>query len=98
MTRSTFLVTALLALAACNDRTDRNESPPAPAPSKAGLQPRARTVIEFLEEPAALEEAWARCRNDPGGIGQTPDCANAGHAKERLMMLGRERAIESLRR
>ena len=55
-------------------------------------------MIEFLEEPAALEEAWARCRNDPGGIGQTPDCANAGHAKERLMMLGRERAIESLRR
>ena len=26
MTRSTFLVTALLALAACNDRTDRNAS------------------------------------------------------------------------
>ena len=95
MTRCTFLVTALLALAACNDRTDRNESPPAPSPSQAA---RARTVIEFLEEPAALEEAWARCRNDPGGIGQTPDCANAGHAKERLMMLGRERAIESLRR
>jgi len=98
MTRTTFLVAALLALAACKDRADQNPSAPAPSPSQAALQPRARTVIEFLEAPAALEEAWARCRNDPGGIGQTPDCANAGHAKERLMMLGRERAIESLRR
>lgn len=94
MTRVTLLLSALLALVGC----DQNASAPAPSPSQAALQPRARTVIEFLEAPAALEEAWARCRNDPGGIGQTPDCANAGHAKERLMMLGRERAIESLRR
>lgn len=60
-------------------------------------QPKSRTVLQFLEDPAALDETWARCRNDPGGIGDTPDCRNAGHAKERIMMLGRERAIQSLK-
>ena len=55
-------------------------------------------MLQFLENRAALDEAWSRCRNDPGGIGRTPDCVNAGYAKERLMMLGRERAIESLKR
>ena len=55
-------------------------------------------MLQFLEDPAALDETWSRCRNDPGGIGRTPDCENAGYAKERLMMLGRERAIESLKR
>lgn len=94
MTRGTFPLAALLALAACNDSTKQNAS----SPSQAAPQPRARTVIELLQEPAALEEAWARCRNDPGGIGRTSDCANAGHAQERLMMLGRERALESLKR
>ncbi len=63
----------------------------------AMVQPKSRTVLQFLEDPAVLDEAWARCRNDPGGIGDTPDCRNAGHAKERIMMLGRERAIQSLK-
>jgi hypothetical protein len=86
-----FLV--VLALVACNDSgADKRPTTAADAPHPA------RTVLQFLENPAALDETWSRCRNDPGGIGQTPDCQNAGYAKERLMMLGRERAIESLKR
>lgn len=74
----------LLGLAAC-DSLDRS------------AHPGSRTVLEFLEDPRGLEKTWGRCRNDPGGIGQTAECRNAGAAKERLMMLGRERAIRSLK-
>lgn len=74
----------LLGLAACNGNDPPN-------------RPESRTVLEFLEDPHGLDETWARCRNDPGGIGQTAQCRNAGSAKERLMMLGRERAIRSLK-
>jgi hypothetical protein len=84
---------AVLALIACNDSVaDRRSTSAAD-----GSRP-ARTVLQFLEDPAALDETWTRCRNDPGGIGRTPECENAGYAKERLMMLGRERAIQSLKR
>lgn len=89
----TLLFLALLALVACNDGgADKRTTTDLDAPRAA------RTVLQFLEDRAALDEAWSRCRNDPGGIGRTPDCVNAGYAKERLMMLGRERAIESLKR
>lgn len=77
-------LSVLLGLTAC-DGPDRS------------ARPESRTVLEFLEDPQGLEETWGRCRNDPGGIGQKAECRNAGAAKERLMMLGRERAIRSLR-
>ena len=77
------LVLATLVLAGCQDRTPE--------------APRARTVLEFLEDESALERAWAACRNDPGGLGRTPECVNAGSAKERLMVLGRERAMAGLK-
>lgn len=84
MIRPALAFALFASLGACND-----PGPPA--------QPRSRTVLQFLEDPAALDDTWGRCRNDPGGIGDTPDCRNAGHAKERIMMLGRERAIQSLK-
>ena len=84
---------ALLALVACNDTgADTRTSAGSDAPRAA------RTVLQFLEDRTALDETWNRCRNDPGGIGRTPECVNASYAKERLMILGRERAIESLKR
>jgi hypothetical protein len=82
--RAVALCLPTLLLAACNGSDQ-------PARSKT------RTVLAFLEDPRGFEETWMRCRNDPGGIGQSADCRNAGAAKERLMMLGRERAIRSLK-
>ena len=42
----------------------------------AGSRPqeprRPRTVLEFLENEAALEKTLAICLNDPGGVGRTP--------------------------
>ena len=100
MMRMALPLAAALALTACNDGAERGgtASSRASASPVALLPAPARTVLDFLENPAALEESWARCRNDPGGIGQTPECQNAGHAKERVMMLGRERGIDSLKR
>lgn len=94
MIRPAFAFALFASLGACND-----PGPPAqPTAGEAPQKPKNRTVLQFLEDPAALDEAWARCRNDPGGIGDTPDCRNAGHAKERIMMVGREHAIEVLKR
>lgn len=94
MKRSLLVFCSFLMLAACgdkaNDKSTNRSAPPEPA--------KARTVLEFLENTEALDETWAKCRNDPGGLGATADCVNAGYAKERLMMLGRERAIQSLKR
>ncbi|GJD94464.1 EexN family lipoprotein [Methylobacterium iners] len=93
MSRPALALAVLTVVGACND-----PAPPAqPTLSDASRKSKYRTVLQFLENPAALDETWARCRNDPGGIGDTPECRNAGHAKERIMMLGRERAIQSLR-
>lgn len=77
-------LSVLLGLTAC-DGPDRS------------ARPESRTVLEFLEDPQGLEETWGRCRNDPGGIGQNAECRNAGHAVERMMMVGREHAIKVLR-
>ncbi|MRI55301.1 hypothetical protein D8770_15210 [Methylobacterium sp. DB1607] len=94
MIRPVLAVALLASLGACND-----PGPPAqPTAGETSARPKSRTVLQFLEDPAVLDEAWARCRNDPGGIGDTPDCRNAGHAKERIMMVGREHAIEVLKR
>lgn len=94
MIRPALAFVLFASLGACND-----PGPPAqPTAGEATQKPTSRTVLQFLEAPAVLDETWARCRNDPGGIGDTPDCRNAGHAKERIMMVGREHAIEVLKR
>lgn len=83
MSRPALFISAASLLSACQDS--------APVP------PQPRTVLAFLEDEAALEKAWSACRNDPGGLGRTPDCVNAGQAKSRLLMLGRERAVAGLK-
>lgn len=41
------------------------------------------TVPEYRADADLRREVVARCMNDPGGLGQTPDCMNAREA-ERL--------------
>ena len=92
-------VTALAAAGCRDDARQGQDTRPRPPRQEATLiAAQSRTVLQFLENTALLDETFARCRNDPGGLGQTPDCRNAGHAKERLMMLGRDRAIQRLKR
>ena len=98
MTRLGLISAACLVLGACSDETENAHRAGPSAPSSASIAASPQTVVQFLENPAVLDEMWARCRNDPGGIGKSPDCVNAAFANERLMILGRERAIESLKR
>lgn len=96
---SIVLTAAALCVSGCDDGSANGERSAAPPPPSASVgSTPTRTVLQFLEDTVALDETWPRCRSDPGGFGRTPDCVNAGHAKERLMMLGRERAIQSLKR
>lgn len=93
MIRPALAFALFVSLGACSD-----SGPPAqPGARETAQKPTNRTVLQFLEDPAALDETWTRCRNDPGGIGDTPECRNAGQASSRVMMLGRERAIQSLK-
>ena len=41
------------------------------------------TVSDYRADATLRREVFARCVNDPGGLGQTPDCVNAREA-ERL--------------
>ena len=45
-------------------------------------QPEAarHTVDEYRANPDLRREQFARCANDPGTLGQTPDCVNARQA------------------
>lgn len=38
------------------------------------------TVAEYRANAALRREQFARCVNDPGSLGQTPDCINAREA------------------
>lgn len=38
------------------------------------------TVEEFLADEALLAEHVRKCRNNPGELGQTPNCVNAAAA------------------
>jgi hypothetical protein len=47
-----------------------------PAPDRA-----AHTVSEYRENAVLRDAELARCANDPGTLGDTPDCRNAREAK-----------------
>lgn len=56
--------------------------------SCAPQPPVARhTVAEYRADASLRRELFARCTNDPGGLGKTPDCVNAIEA-ERLESRG----------
>ncbi|MNU06810.1 hypothetical protein D3C72_2521380 [compost metagenome] len=41
---------------------------------------RIYTVDELMADEALLSEIIATCRNNPGGLGNTPNCQNAAAA------------------
>lgn len=50
-------------------------------PSTAERTPeRIYTVDEFLAQPELRERVSAVCNNDPGQLGQTPNCSNSRRA------------------
>jgi hypothetical protein len=43
-------------------------------------EPARHTVTEYRADPALRREQFARCSNDPGALGSTPDCINVRQA------------------
>jgi hypothetical protein len=43
-------------------------------------EPARHTVIEYRANPTLRREEFARCSNDPGTLGKTPDCINVRQA------------------
>ncbi len=41
----------------------------------------AHTVADYRANGGLRKEAFARCANDPGTLGQTPDCVNVREAQ-----------------
>ncbi len=76
-----------------NDASTSNDS----SPDKLISRATAPTIVWFLENPDALEGTWKLCRSNPGEHGSKAACVNAGQAHERVLMLGRERALSSLK-
>lgn len=44
-------------------------------------QTAQHTVAEYRSNPDLRREQFARCTNDPGTLGKTPDCVNAREAQ-----------------
>ena len=51
-----------------------------PAAAIQELGDRVLTVDEFLAQPELRGKVSARCRNDPGRLGCTPNCVNVRRA------------------
>ena len=58
--------------------------------------PAAHTVAEYREDEALRQAEFARCANDPGTLGATPDCRNVREAK-RLADLNSLRSLPPLK-
>ena len=52
----------------------------------------AQTVSYLRAHPTILRAVWARCANDPGGLGRTPECVNARRA-EAVQQIGSFRTL-----
>jgi hypothetical protein len=63
----------------------------APVPDRAG-----HTVEEYRQDPGLRQQELARCANDPGTLGNSPDCVNAREA-ERAASVGSLRDLPSLK-
>lgn len=98
MTRTSVISLAVcLLLAGCGDQSNDASTSNDRSPDQLVGRATAPTVVWFLENPDALEGTWKLCRSNPGEHGSKVACVNAGQAHERVLMLGRERALSSLK-
>lgn len=86
-----------LLLVGCGEQSNETSASSDSSSEQLVSRTTAPTVIWFLENPDALEGTWKLCRSNPGDHGSKAACVNAGQAHERVLMLGRERALSSLK-
>lgn len=91
-----FLTVSLL-LVGCGEQSNETSTGSDSNPEQLVSRATAPTVLWFLENPEALESTWKLCRANPGEYGLKSACVNAGQAQERVLVLGRERALNSMK-
>lgn len=87
MIRSTLLLLAILigaGLAGCGEGNKRAEEAPSPATSREQSPQPEKTVSWFIEHRSELQATLKACRDNPGALGKTPDCINAGAARDKI--------------
>jgi hypothetical protein len=87
MKRSALLFLATLigaGLAGCGESNKRAEEAPSPAMSGQQSPPPAKTISWFIEHRDELQATLKACRDNPGALGNTPDCVNAGAARDKI--------------
>jgi hypothetical protein len=72
------------ALAGCSE----DKRPDAPSSTgvsgKQSASPPAKTVSWFIEHRDELRSTMTACRDNPGALAKTPDCANASAARDKI--------------
>lgn len=52
------------------------------------------TVDELVQNPAILERVYKECANDPGRLGETPNCKNAAQAQYKSRLNNMQKALQ----
>lgn len=60
--------------------------------------PAPKTVSYYLEHPQERKAVVAKCMNDPGRLGKTPDCVNAKAAASRAIINPANKGMMTVRR
>ncbi len=87
MKRSALLLLATLigaGLAGCGESNKRAEEAPSPTMSGQQSPPPAKTISWFIEHRDELQATLKACRDNPGALGNTPDCVNASAARDKI--------------
>lgn len=66
------LLAAIVPFCACDNGATKSEA--------------VHDVQHYLEHPDEREAMTIRCKNDPGELGDAPDCRNAGEADRRSLI------------
>lgn len=67
--------TVLLAGCGSEEANDATAAQTPPAAEAAAEEP-VRDVQYFVDNPDELEQLYSECRNNPGELGDTPECIN----------------------
>lgn len=75
------------ALAGCGERDPRpRNAPPSPPASGHDSPQPVKTVSWFMSNRGELEAILKACRDNPGELAKTPDCVNAGAARDKIIV------------
>ena len=91
------LLALLVAAALAGCGKDETQPKDAPAPLAASEKPAAtpeKTVSWFMSNREEMKRALKACKDNPGALAGTPDCVNAGAARDKLIVQEMKDAVK----